>query len=295
MLRPINSLDYRNKMEVYVLIIRMVNFMILVMEMLLFASANSLGMTDLPFPKKFNGYNDLKPEHTSTARRSRSELNLDQNSKSNIGGDSIEKREQTRILDFINKIRTNSIAQDSDCAQSKAWGRVINLSRFKYTFEPLSFQTFQKQAKEAQFIASYLNDLYEQDSSFELSSLNNDITNAVISWLKRVLIDDPILAGAGIAFSDKKFFPYIYRTSNGLTSDDLGEKRLYKDAPFYSFHIQNKTNQSKFSSASVSGARVKVEDIYWGSPSFDCVYLKRWTTTVSAAFHSRQGSDAILK
>ena len=297
MLRPINSLDYRNKMEACVLIIRMVNCLILVIEMLVLVSANSLGMTALPFPKKFNGHNDLKPEQTSTVRRSRSDLFLDHKTKSNIGGDSFEKREQTRILDFIHNIKTNTIAQDSYCDSdlSKAWGRVINLSNFKYTFAPSSFQTFEKEAKDAKFIANYFNDMYVQDSTFRLTSLNDAITRVVISWLKRLLIDDHVLAGAGVAFSDNKFFPYIYKTSKGLIIDDLGEKRLYKDAPFYSFHIQKTINQSKFSSTSVSGARAKEEDIYWGSPIFDCSYLKRWITTVSTAFHSRQGNDAILK
>ena len=260
-------------------------------------SANSLGMTALPFPKKFNGYNDPKPEQTSTIRKSRSDLFLDHKTKSNIGVDSFEKREQTRILDFIHKIKTNTIAQDSFCDSdlSKAWGRVINLSNFKYTFSPSSFQAFEKEAKDAQFIANYFNDMYSQDPTFQLTSLNDAVTLVVISWLKRLLLDDQVLAGAGVAFSDNNFFPYIYRTRTGLKVEDLGEKRLYKDAPFYSFHIQKTINQSKFSSTSVSGARDTEEDIYWGSPIFDCSYLKRWITTVSTAFHSRQGNDVILK
>lgn len=280
--------DQISKMEVCVLIIRMLNFVILVMEMLLLESANSLGVTDLQFPRKFNGYNDLKPEKTSTGRMSRSGLLSDLNTKTHIGDDSIK---ESRILEFIDKISTNSNAAESYCAQPEG---VINLSRFDYTFESSAFQSFHKQAKEARFIASYLNDLYEQDPNFELRSLIDNNTLAVVSWLRSVLIDDSILAGAGIAF-DNNFFPYIYKTNSGLKSDDLNGKHGYKNADFYSFHSRKIISKSKFSSTSASGSNVHEEDIYWGSPSFECIYLKKWLTSVSVPFHSKHGDDIILK
>lgn len=282
--------DQIGKMEVYVLIIRLLNFVILIMEMLLFASADSLEVTDIKFPPKFS-YNDhLKPEGTSTGRKSRSDLLSELHSKSQIGYDSIE---QSRILDFINTIRTNSISKDSYCAQSNE--KVIDLTHFKYKFESSDFQSFHKQAKEAKFIASYLTNLYVQHKPFDLRSLNDDYTPAIVSLLRSVLKEDHILAGAGVAFHND-FFPYIYRIKDDLSSEtDLGLKHAYKSADFYTFHSQKKINQSKHSLASASGSQGHDEEPYWGSPSFECDYLKRWITSVSFPFHSGQGTDATFR
>ena len=262
------------------------------MEMLFFVSTDSVEVNNIKFPPKFSYNDNLRPERKSTGRMSRSDLLSDLSAKNQIGGDSIE---QSRILEFINIIRTNSIEQNAHCAGAQ--DKVINLSDFEYKFERSAFQSFNKQAKEAKFIASFLNDLYFQYQTFDPRSLNDEYTPAILSLLRSVLIDDPILAGGGIAFNNI-FFPYIYRTKGDLSREiDLSKKHAFKNAEFYSAHSQKKINQSGFSSSSGSRAppNIQDEDAFWGSPYFDCMHLKRWITSISFPFHAPQGSVVTFK
>ena len=274
------------------LIVRLLNSVIFLMEMLIFISTSSAEVNNIKFPPKFSYNDNLRPERKSSSRRSRSDQLSDLSSKNQIGVNSIE---QSRILEFINVIRTNPIEQNAHCA--RAQDKVINLSDFDYKFDHSAFHSFSKQAKEAKFIASFLNDLYFKYQTFDPRSLNDEYTPAILSLLRSVLTDDPVLAGGGIAFSNN-FFPYIYRNNGDLSKEmDLSKKYAFKNAEFYTTHSQKKINQSRFSST--SGSRVppsmQEEDAFWGAPYFDCMHLKRWITFITFPLYAPQGSSVIFK
>lgn len=258
------------------IIFRLVCIIICTLEVLFISTADSLGVADDKFPPKFNYQSrSVRPEKKPNGRNSRSDTKEDFNSESNIDEQSME---QSKILEFIEKIRTNITDRTHWCNKSKE--QSISLSNFTYMFAPSSFERYKNQTRAGLFIAKYLT-FYLRHNRIDIQSFSDKHVSAIIPVLRTTLADDRNLAGGGIAFANN-VFPYIFKSEDGTLQDwqDLGlVYKNYKHEEFFSIH--NKSGYSELVSSQVT---LNIDDAYYGQPYFDCFKHKRWIAAISLPF-----------
>jgi len=254
-------------MELDVLILRVHCMCICLCEIFLISAAEGIKGAD-KFPVKLN-YN-FRPEKKPVGRESRADVSEMRFGTSNFSWDK-DSIEQSKILDFIDTIRTNQSARDVLCNKSRNL-QIITLGDFNYKFQPSSFQKYKEQVEKLRFIARYLTNLFSSNNGIRLTSFNDGHVSDIISVLKTIVEEDMHIAGIGVAF--ETFFPYVYKNSTRQTSiKDFG--LVYKNftqQEFYLVHTKIRSNPNDVS-------------VHWGTPYYDCFHFKHWVAGVSYPFY----------
>lgn len=272
------------------IIFRIFCIIICIFETLLISTADTLGVADEKFPPKFNYQNhNLRPEKKPNGRNLRSDTKADFHSKSNIDEESME---QSKILEFIDTIRTNVTVRNSYCNKSR--DQSISLNNFTYTFTPSSYQRYKKQTRDGIFIANYLTHLFTQNRT-NIQSFSDRHVSAIISVIRLIVKEDKHLAGGGMALSNN-FFPYIFKSEDETIQkeEDLGlVYKNYRNENFFSIH--NHSGTSDVAATSGTDITITTSDAYFGQPYFDCFKHKRWIAAISLPFYGKDQTGSSIK
>lgn len=257
------------------LVFRFICIIICIFKTLLISTADSLSVADEKFPPKFNYQNhNLRPEKRANGRNSRSDSKADFHTKSNIDEASLE---QSKILEFIETIRTNATERNYYC---KSKDQSISLSNFTYNFTQLSYQRYKKQTRDGLFIAKYLTHLFTHNRT-NIQSFSDKHVPPIISVIRLIVEEDKNLAGGGIALSNN-FFPYIFKSESGIIQEDLGlVYKNYRNEKFFSRHNHSASSDV----VSGTGESISSENAYFGQPYYDCYKHKRWIAAISLPFY----------
>lgn len=277
-------------MDIRSIILRFICIVICIFETLLISTADTLGVADEKFPPKFNYQNhNLRPEKKPNGRNLRSDSTENFLSRSNIDEESME---QSKILEFIETVRTNVTVRNNYCNRSKE--QSISLSNFNYTFTPSSYQRYEKQTRDGLFIAKYLTHIFTQNRT-NIQSFSDKHVPAIISVIRLIVADDKNLAGGGIALSNN-FFPYIFKSEDETVQkeEDLGlVYKNYKNENFFSIHNHSGSGDAvPFSGKDIS---IATDDAYYGQPYFDCFKHKRWIAAISFPFYGYGQTGTTIK